>query len=533
MCSTPADEATEREADLLAPVPELEPEVQIVRRSELACPAVDEAPGGLPALIAIWTAPWAPAATARRTGCVRLGAAFAAHLAAGLLTVAVVSILAWLDTASTPFLLIGQMVTEFLRDPLEWAVIVGLVVLGIEAGVLLLAALIMPWGAREERIGESFRHGLRWTWIATGLAVPGVFLSGLAFVVTFEASRDFRSGDSFRYTVPAPVAPKRPVPYPAAGSPERRAYDEALTRYEEAVAEWQKGLVVAQKRAMRTPPLLVKYREVVQVNAVLGLVAWFVWVLLRGAAARIVTPADRSAPLCEACGYNLTSMPAEAMCPECGQPVRESVDPTRRRGTVWERREEIGRVRAYLRSAWEAFFSPMTPGAAMQTRVTRWDGARLLIWNLAVCVPLLMAGVIATMCYFLAPNMRPSRAEIVTGLAPMLTAAGILVLIGWLCLCGAVVMIETMWRDGRNVGQIAVRVGCHHSAMLIPWAILGAAQFFTLMWIDQSRFYVTLRGQMNLDLIVAPLVIAVNLVPGLWFLSAVRRGVSAARFANT
>ncbi len=71
--------------------------------------------------------------------------------------------------------------------------------------------------------------------------------------------------------------------------------------------------------------------------------ALFVWLGLRRVAffvraARPLAPRTSEPPLCEACGYDLTHMPADNYCPECGQAQPDAEHPERRRPDIaWER----------------------------------------------------------------------------------------------------------------------------------------------------------------------------------------------------
>jgi hypothetical protein len=56
--------------------------------------------------------------------------------------------------------------------------------------------------------------------------------------------------------------------------------------------------------------------------------------------------------LCEACGYTLNGLPDGGNCPECGQPIEQSIAPIVRQPSAWER------DRAFLATTAEAIFRP-------------------------------------------------------------------------------------------------------------------------------------------------------------------------------
>ncbi len=69
---------------------------------------------------------------------------------------------------------------------------------------------------------------------------------------------------------------------------------------------------------------------------------WVLWVILRAAGTpRRYRPRERP-PMCEACGYNLSHLPPDRACPECGTPMVQSLGPNSRRCNAWEVRRGIG-----------------------------------------------------------------------------------------------------------------------------------------------------------------------------------------------
>lgn len=274
-----------------------------------------------PAMAVFLTAWWLPATTARRTAHVSLLNAWLIHLPATLLTILLIMLLvAWaepgrgvrdIDEAFVQFLyMLLKIDQQFVRHPYVSSAALAGIILSIEIGHLLLALLVMPWGAHDEPLRNSYRNALRHTWLRTAHVLPCVLLVGTVSLALHNMQFEW---------LRANPAPKRPVQPPAvAVATSDSAYEQAVAEYEAAVVQYREQMARAQE-AWKTwaaqTPWHVTYSVPLAVQTAFITALWLLWGLFRGVGASRHTPLIERPPMCEACGYNLSTIPMESRCP--------------------------------------------------------------------------------------------------------------------------------------------------------------------------------------------------------------------------
>ena len=222
-----------------------------------------------PAMTVFVTAWLLPAMTARRTGHVSLMNAWLIHLLAALLTILLIMLLvAWaepgrgvrhIDEAFIEFvLMIDQIAEQFARHPYVWSAVLAGIILSIEIGHLLLAMLVMPWGAHDEPMRDSYRNAVRHTWLRTAHVLPCVLLVGTVAAVLYDLEAKWVYAD-----------------------PGRSLF-------------WGTD-----------PPWYVAHTEACIVQAGFIAALWLLWGLFRAVGASRPTPPIERPPMCDVCGYNL------------------------------------------------------------------------------------------------------------------------------------------------------------------------------------------------------------------------------------
>ena len=140
----------------------------------------------LPALIGLFTAPYAPRWTVRRCANVPLWWAWVVHWLGGVLTTAA-GLIVWGATAPNRFGGGAPLLYDWTAgEPfdVEQIVLMTASVLGGELVLLVIAAMLSVWAARPERLGATFRHALRVVWIhLPAVSVPVTMLLTATFNV--------------------------------------------------------------------------------------------------------------------------------------------------------------------------------------------------------------------------------------------------------------------------------------------------------------------------------------------------------------
>lgn len=123
-------------------------------------------------------------------------------------------------------------------------------------------------------------------------------------------------------------------------------------------------------------------------------VAWFVWLVIRSGL-RYAGPAERPGrerrrPQCEQCGYTLTGLTADVCCPECGNPIADSL-PGNRQPTPFAAAETtLARIPAFFRTAAGAL-----AGRGFYKHLTLYNqhahARRFAIWTCVLCGPVFCA----------------------------------------------------------------------------------------------------------------------------------------------
>jgi hypothetical protein len=420
-------------------------------------------------------------------------------------------------------------VIEAFRFRPWWTVPLAIgIILGVEAVFPAIALLVMPWGARDEPLRASYRNALRQTWLRTAHVIPCVILVGTLAVAYDRVETEWRNANPF------PVWSPPPPPAMASDDP---GYEQAMADYDATIQRYQAQLGQTQQAWnawLNTQPWYIEYGPPLIVATGLVMALWMLWALLRAVGAQRQTAPIVRPPMCEACGYNLTTIPMESRCPECGEPVPASLGPTARSGTSWQRRREIGRWRAWWECSVAAVRHPRELGRQLPVTADGTDHRRFLALHLPVIFCITFASAAG------AAVINAPTSDFREMLPIFLLAFSAL---GCLCVGGTVVftlagtiaigVFESL-RYRRNLLPGAMQVACYLGGYLTLWALFGGATAVIVFAMEEERWFHILEQMTGVyrDTLSTSTWLIPNLVWCVTYFVLLARGTAGTQYAN-
>lgn len=239
--------------------------------------------------------------------------------------------------------------------------------------------------------------------------------------------------------------------------------------------------------------------------------------------------------LCERCGYVVEGLPKEAVCPECGKPVAESL-PDRRRGTPWQQRRGL---RPMLHTAWLVHRRPLRVLDVLAVGMPR---VRLLLWLSALPMSLLLAAGLL----LLVERERPAASggtvawhpggwldgfmlSLVSGLLLSPLVAVCLYVLTWIEARGLVLF--SAQHGTRMHRELAHTITRHGAA---AWLVcgFGAAMALPLAWNLELGWRLELGGPSRWTFVTAGVGAVIGLLGFLYFECFAWLGLRRCKFAN-
>ena len=447
-------------------------------------PTTDARPSGeqttdrpWPALAALATAGVLPSITARKTTHVSLTSAFVVHLLAVVATAVVGALVfQWVDHARNAMTFIdvweeclvdlGDLRRQFQHYPLQMTLAVVLVIVGVEAAYLLTALISIAWGALEEPVRASFRNALQRTWLHTSHILLLTLLCGTAYGYLQRAHLEAASRVSDEYVAKVQTLVR------AAESSAQGAHVSASNVDQILEEAWSRY------------PSYVRYGEAVAAILLFAGGVWWQWAFLRFIGApRPFTPTARP-PECESCGYNLTGIPLDGLCPECGGQVAISLGPGVRPGSPWQQRRTLGLARAWWHCLSGAVWHSARFGRQLRVRLAGTDHR----WYLALHLPIVFIVAWAGLLGFYAADSGKSPfadRQFAWQVVPVAAALTSVVVLTVALAAAAVRGVVYRLKAGRNLMAASMQAACYLGGYFVGWVCLASLWGMALV-IDKS-----------------------------------------------
>jgi len=487
-----------------------------------------------------WVTAWLwPARTAERTQHVSLISAWVVHFVAGVMAfLFAVGLATWLDGRSfalTPaemIRVIARGLEEIYRELRLPPIVAGMVLTGIAVFVELefavLALVMAPWGARDEPLRDTIKNGLRRTWLHTAVLPWGIVTFAAVVIPLQSPAREWNRNQ------PTPAWPA--VPTFSNLSPDDPGYQKAMDDYQAAMAEYnlRAAEVSREWAAIRArTPWYVRHAEPLTLMLGFGMTLWWLWSLFRFVGGPREVTAMARPPLCETCGYNLTTMGMEGRCPECGEGVAASLGVEGRPGTAWDRRNTVGRVTAWWHCAGEAVRRPARLGRTIRTGDSATDHRGFFALHLPV---IFLAGAAGLLGFGVTVGAN-FWAEGLT--MPCIIAC----VFGSVCVMGTAMFMQTAAtlvggyltiREKRNLLAGSMRIGCYLTPYLLAWEVFGAATGCAAIGLSEGPVFEVVESMTGIKGEFAAFLswFILNAAWGVWYLVLLYRGTAGTRYAN-